>query len=188
MSLRFSRPLSPLILAAALLVSLARSDDADAQQAPTSQVTRDTNDPRWIWGTVTVNGTPEHVWSRVERVEAWPLILTDIAQMKVVEHHDTRWKIDLETKTFGHGPIGFDVVTSPDRVATLKADKVGVHVLANTRVKPGPVSGQSVVTYSVFIEVNGPASLLISEKTLREKQAHMAQVALNDIARAFGTP
>lgn len=148
---------------------------------------RDGKDPRWVLGSVVVNASPDEVWERFERVDTWPQMLSDIARMKVVDHRDTHWGIELETRTLGHGMLGYDVQTSPERVVKLSTDKLGVHVLAYTRIRPGPRASQSLVSYSLFLELNGLPSLLIDDKSLREKQDHMVAVTLADIGRRFGS-
>jgi hypothetical protein len=105
---------------------------------------------------------PDEVWARFERVDTWPQMLSDIARMKV---------------------LGYDVETSPARVIKLSTDTLGVHALAYTRIHPGPQVGQSLVSYSLYLQLNGAPSLLISDKSLREKQDHMVAVTLADIGR-----
>ncbi len=171
------------VLLFALRGGVAAADDA-AQAVPAH---RDAKDPRWVFGSVVVDTPPDEVWARFERVGTWPQLLSDIARMKVVDHRDTHWGIQLETRTLGHGMLGYDVETSPERVIKLSTDKLGVHALAYTRVHPGPQAAQSLVSYSLFLQLNGAPRLLISDKSLREKQDHMVAVTLADIARAFGS-
>jgi hypothetical protein len=108
--------------------------------------------------------------------------------MRVVDHRGTHWGIELETRTLGHGMLGYDVETSPDHVIKLSTDRLGVHAMAYTRIHPGPTSDTSLVSYSLFLQLKGLPSLLISEKSLREKQDHMVAVTLADISRTFGSP
>lgn len=164
--------------------NVAAADDS-AQAVPAH---RDTKDPRWVSGSVVVDAPPDEVWARFERVDTWPQMLSDIKRMKVVDHRDTHWGIELETRTLGHGMLGYAVETSPDRVVKLSTDKLGVHALAYTRIHPGPRAGQSLVSYSLFLKLNGAPSLLISDKSLREKQDHMVAVTLADIGRGFRSP
>jgi hypothetical protein len=81
--------------------------------------------------------------------------------------------------------LGYDVETSPERVIKLSTDRLGVHAMAYTRIHPGPTPGQSNVSYSLFLELKGLPSLLISDDSLREKQNHMVAVTLADIRRGF---
>ncbi len=176
--------------AAVLLFALGGGDasadgGAPGESAQAVPAHRDAKDPRWVFGSVVVNAPPAEVWARFEKVQTWPQMLTDIARMKVVEHNDTHWNIELETRTLGHGMLGYDVETSPERVVKLSTDKLGVHALAYTRIHPGPEAGQSLVSYSLFLELNGVPSLLISDKSLREKQDHMVAVTLADIGRRW---
>jgi len=147
---------------------------------------RDEKDPRWVWGTVTVDTPQDEVWSRFQQVQSWPALLSDIARLQVTDHRDNHWDIKLETKTLGHGMLGYAVDASPDHVIRLKTDTLGVHALAVTRVLPGPTAKQTNVSYALFLELKGAPSLLISQQTLRQKQDHMVSVSLADIGRSFG--
>ena len=180
------------MVASVLLFALGGHDaTADSSESPPAQAIpahRDAKDPRWVFGSVIVNGSPDEVWARFQRVDTWPQLLTDIARMKVVDHRDAHWGIELETRTLGHGMLGYDVETSPSRVIKLSTDTLGVHALAYTRIHPGPQAGQSLVSYSLYLQLNGAPSLLISDKSLRAKQDHMVAVTLADIGRGFGSP
>jgi hypothetical protein len=173
-----------------LLVS-SRGEVAHAQQGAAPQrgagvAHRDEKDPRWVWGTVTVDASQDEVWSRFQQVQSWPTMLSDIARLQVEGHRANHWDIKLETKTLGHGMLGYDVDAGDDRVIRLKTDTLGVHVLAVTRILPGPTAKQTNVSYALFLELKGAPSLLISGKSLREKQDHMVSVSLADIRRTFG--
>jgi hypothetical protein len=84
--------------------------------------------------------------------------------------------------------LGYEVDSDPARTLVLKTNRMGVSVVAQTLVRPGPTPDQANVVYSFFIELSGLPSLLISEKSLHEKQEHMVDVTLNDIGRAFPKP
>ncbi|HEY3593157.1 MAG TPA: SRPBCC family protein, partial [Polyangiaceae bacterium] len=154
---------------------------------------RDGKDPRWVQGDVTVTATPDVVWARLARIDEWPRTLTDIAAVKVLERHPgddghVRWKIELETRTLGHGMLGYDVDCDPTRALLLSTDHLGVRVAAQTIVRNGPSPETANVVYNFFITLSGLPSLLISEHSLREKQDHMIDVTLADIERAFAKP
>ena len=172
------------------VVVASRSKVAHAQVAATEggagAAHRDKKDPRWVWGPVTVDASQDEVWSRFQKVESWPTMLSDIARLQVKDHRDNHWDIKLETKTLGHGMLGYEVDASSDRVIRLKTDTLGVHALAVTRILPGPTATETNVSYALFLELKGVPSLLISENSLREKQDHMVSVSLADIRRSFG--
>ena len=184
-----SRALFPVALVT-LLLPLWGADARAEAPSPRKEPTlahRDEKDPRWVWGTVTVDTPQDQVWSRFQQVESWPSMLSDIARMKVSDHKDRHWSVDLETKTLGHGMLGYDVDASADQVIRLRTDTLGVHALAVTRILPGPSVGKTNVSYALFLELKGAPSLLISQKSLREKQDHMVSVTLADIRRSFAS-
>ena len=173
-----------LLIAGALVLAGAPA----LADAPASTVSwhRDKKDPRWVQGTVTVDSPPDIVWTRIQRVDAWPSMLSDVNRMRVLEHKDTRWKIELETKTIPYGMLGYDVDTSgPGRTGKLYTDRLGVKVVAQTDVLPGPSPSQSLIVYSFFIEVSGLPKMLISDEELHKKQEHMVAVTLEDFERTF---
>jgi hypothetical protein len=156
---------------------------------PKIQWHRDAKDPRWVQGEVTVDATPDAVFARVERVGVWPQFLSDVLRVKVLEHPPggSHWKIELETRTLGHGMLGYDVDVGPGRTLKLYTNRLGVKAVAQTLVRPAGGASQTNVVYSFFIELSGLPSLLISEKELHEKQEHMVAVTLADVAKAFPT-
>ncbi len=173
------------------LLGSSRGEVAHAQQDTAPQrgagiAHRDEKDPRWVLGTVTVDAPTDEVWSRFQQVQSWPTMLSDIARLKVEGHRENHWDIKLETKTLGHGMLGYDVDASSDRVIRLKTDTLGVHALAVTRILPGPTAKQTNVSYALFLELKGVPGLLISNESLRGKQDHMVSVSLADIRRTFG--
>jgi carbon monoxide dehydrogenase subunit G len=183
----FSRSRSAL-LAAALTGALVLHGSGAARAGSHASYTyhRDAKDPRWVQGEVTVDAPPDVVFATLEKVDAWPQTLTDIARLKVLSHRGDHWEVELETRTIPAGMLGYDVAVSPaQRSLKLYTNRLGVYTIAQTDVRPGASAGQSVVTYSLLIQVSGLPSLLISEKSLRQKQEHMVDVTLADLERAF---
>ncbi len=62
---------------------------------------------------------------------------------------------------------------------------MGVKAVTYTTVRQGETPNESNVVYSMFIEVSGVPSLLISEKSLRQKQEHMVATTLEDMNKSF---
>ncbi len=163
--------------------------EARADSPAPYTVHRDTKDPRWVQGEVTVDAAPDVVFAIVAQVDAWPKTMTDISRLKVVSHKGDHWEVELETRTIPAGMLAYDVAVTPaNRSARLYTNRMGVYTIAQTDVKPGPTPGQSKVTYSLLITVSGVPSLLISEKSLRTKQEHMVDQTVGDLYRAFKKP
>ena len=87
-----------------------------------------------------------------------------------------------------NGMLGYEVDCDPAHTLVLSTDRLGVRAMAQTIVRPGPSPDKSNVVYSFFIALSGLPSLLLSERSLREKQDHMIDVTLVDIERAFAKP
>lgn len=189
---RFVALLAPCALAiGAVCASTDGAFERDALADTSAPYTyrRDTKDPRWVQGEVTVDAAPDVVFTAIQKVDAWPKMLTDISRLKVLSHKGDHWEIELETRTIPAGMLGYDVQVTPSS-RSLKAytNRMGVYTIAQTDVKPGPTAGQSTITYSLLIQVSGVPSLLISEKSLRNKQEHMVDQTLGDLLRAFKKP
>jgi hypothetical protein len=187
---RALRLLGALSASAVMVLSVTPAARADARPYSAQPVPahRYAQDPRWVFGSVVVDAPPDEVWARFQHVESWPRMLSDIARMRVIDHRGAHWSIELETRTLGHGMLGYDVTASPERVIELATDRLGVHAMAYTRIHPGPTSTTSLVSYSLVLDVKGLPSVLISKSSLREKQDHMVAVTLADIRRTFGEP
>lgn len=174
--------LSFISLALAFTPSEARGD----AKPPPVTVSHYPADPHWVQGQVIVNAPPDVVLARLERVDTWPQILTDISQVEVVDHKDDHWHIKLETRTLGRGMLPSQVmIQRPERRVVFWGNDTGVSSAAYTTVRNGPTPNQSNVVYSFYIQISGIAHLIISESSLREKQEHMVQVTLEDIRRAY---
>ena len=60
-----------LISAFAFGALVSPQQAAGAPQRGPGVAHRDENDPRWVWGNVTVEASPADVWARFQQVEAW---------------------------------------------------------------------------------------------------------------------
>jgi hypothetical protein len=159
---------------------------ASGASSPPVATWRLPNDKRWIQGQVTVDAPPDVVWKRLERVDTWPQLLTDIANFRVTDHDGSRWKIELETRTLGHGMLPYTVEFGEEnRQLRLAARETGVAIVAYMLVRDGGRPQASNIVYSMYIELSGVPKLLIGDATLRNKQQHMVDVTLGDIWRLY---
>jgi hypothetical protein len=186
--MRLARVAAVVLFGVASCIAADTAALADGVTAPATTVSwhRDKKDPRWVQGTVIVDSAPDVVWARIQKVDAWPSMLSDVNRMRVLEHKDTHWKIELETKTIPYGMLGYDVDTSgPGKTGKLYTDRLGVRVVAQTDIMPGPTPSQSFIVYSFFIETSGIPHMLMSDEDLHKKQEHMVAVTLDDFERTF---
>lgn len=176
---------SLLGICAVLLVLFARDAGAE-EQAPNPVVLERTGaDPHWVQGQVTLNAPPGVVLARLRNVPEWPRLLTDIKQLKVVGRQDEAHSdVELETRTLGHGSLRYQVELAPRQVKFSRTGS-GVAVAAVLVVRDGPTPQQSNVVYSLYIRLSGAPGLLISDKSLHQKQEHMVSVTLADLHRAW---
>jgi hypothetical protein len=178
------RTVLSLAVAASILATHLRA------RADSSPITwgRDKKDPRWVQGQVTVSATPDAVWGRIQRVDDWPSMFSDIKWIKVIERSPTHWRLRLESKTMTCGSHEYHVRFDPNRTGRVIIDAPGTSSVAYFRVLDGPTATEAVVVYSLFIEVHGIASWFVSERTAREKQEQMVERYLRDIGRVFNPP
>lgn len=80
---------------------IANAASAEPKTGPGSvRVTRDVKDPRWLHGSVDVGAPADEVLLRLQKVDQWQALLSDIKQLKVkststrrdrIEDHDLRF-------------------------------------------------------------------------------------------------
>jgi uncharacterized membrane protein len=175
---------SSVVALAAVVSPCASAAVASASSPPVSSW-RVASDDRWTQGQVNVDAPPDVVWSRLEHVESWPQLLSDISNFRVVDRQGSQWKIELETHTLDHGMLPYTVELQGGRQVRLWAKGPGVTIVAFTLVRDGPTPRTSNVVYSLYIDLSGLTKLLIGDATLRNKQRHMVDVTLGDIWRAY---
>lgn len=175
-----------LALTAALPLLATRA--ARAESLPRVAWSRDPKDPRWVQGQAIVAAAPDAVWARIQRVDAWPTLFSDIKWLKVLERSPTHWGIRLESKSMTCGAHDYHIRFSDPRTGQVIIDAPGTTSLAYFRVLEGRTSDEARAVYSLFIEVRGIMSWFVSETALREKQEQMVERYLRDIDRVFNAP
>lgn len=162
----------------------ARSLAADAPGVV--RIVRDSKDPRWVHGTVTIAAAPDAVMARLSKVDQWPQFLSDIKRMKIVEHDGSRWHVKLETRTMDCGAHDYHLNVSK-RGVQLRIDATGINAQGVISVRAGENAGISVAKFSMLAETTGIIGLLIPEKKLRARQEKMVRRDLEDLSRAFSS-
>ena len=158
---------------------------ADTPPAPAVAWRRSEIDARWVQGQVVVPTGQDAIWARLQQVDRWKDMFSDIMTLRVLEHDGNRWRINLRTTAFDCGAHDYNVRFDDNRTAHLRIDAPGVDAHALMAVKPGARAGDSVVTYSLYVEARGIMSWFVSEATLRKKQEFMVSKYLSDLQRAF---
>jgi uncharacterized membrane protein len=156
---------------------------ASAVTAPGLTWSRPANNARWVQGHVTIPAPPERVFERLAQVDAWPQLFTDIAAMRVIEHHGPEWKIDLETREGHQGTLHVEL--GPGRKVTFSASKTGARIAGETLVRGAAAPGQSDVVYNLYVHGSGIPGLFMPERVLRSKQEYMVVAQLSDLYYAF---
>ncbi len=171
-----------LALAVAMPLLVARVAHADA---PPVVVWRYAKDPRWVHGQAIVNTTPGDVWARIQRVDEWPTLFSDIKWLKVIERSPTHWRVRLESNTMTCGSHDYHIRFDANRVGQVIIDAPGTTSVAYFQIFDGGTPTEARVTYSLFVEMHGIVSWFVSERVLREKQTQMVDRYLHDIDRIF---
>jgi len=182
---------------ALLFIVLVTSATAEAQQPPPAPPLpafgavyweRDQLDPHVVRGGLIVPATPAVVWARLERVDAWPAMFTDVSSLRVTNHDAIHWSLRVETRTFACGAHDYVVRVYPDHAIEIRIQARGVDGLARIVVREGPTPGTSIVSYSLTVEATGSFDWLANENELHQKQEQMVERYLNDLHTAFATP
>jgi hypothetical protein len=149
---------------------------------------RDDKDPRWVQGQAIVSAAPDDVWSRIQRVDDWPNMFSDIKWIRIIERAPNHWRVRLESNTMTCGSHDYHVRFDPNRTGRVIIDAPGTTSVAYFRVLDGRSPAEARVVYSLFVDIRGIMSWFVSEKTLRDKQEQMVVRYLRDIDRLFNGP
>lgn len=171
--------------ATVLLPSAAWADERPSTGLPPPVYERSKQDPRWVVGQVNVTVAPDAVWRRLQQIEGWPRMFSDIKWLKVIKHDGPEWKVRLDTVTFDCGPHDYDVSFQANRTAKLSIDAPSVSAFAFMTVRDLGTPDQANVVYGLFLEARGMAKWFMTEKKLREKQEAMVSRYLSDLQRTF---
>ena len=121
------------------LASVISTPDEGALAAEPTSVTwgRDPKDPRWVQGQALVRTAPADVWTRIQRVDDWPRMFSDIKWLRVVERSPDHWRVRLESKTMTCGAHDYHVRFQPSRSGKVVIDAPGTTSIAYFRVFDG---------------------------------------------------
>ena len=146
---------------------------------------RDSKDPRWVHGTITVGASPDRVFSRVERVDKWPTLLSDVKWVKVLEHEGSHWHVRLETRTMDCGAHDYHINVEAKRRLKFVIDATGIDANGVISVGRGKDDAESLASFSLFIQTTGVFGWFIPDKLVRKRQESMVRRDLEDLAKAF---
>jgi hypothetical protein len=168
---------------------VARADPPIPPLPPTAVWTRSPADARWVLGQVEVATSPAAVWSRIEAVEEWARVFSDIRGLTVLWHTGSVWRLRLDTWSMKScGPHDYVVRIEPERRVFIDIDASGAEAKARIMVKSSGAPGRAVITYQLYVDTKGVMGWFIPEKRLRRAQEEMVVRYLGDFARVFGTP
>jgi hypothetical protein len=167
-----------------ILEPVARA--APSANAPSSA--RDTADPRWVQGRVLVPTAPDIAWKRMERVDQWWTLFSDIKAMRVTFKDADEWKLNVETFSFDCGAHGYHVHMTTPRTATIWIDAPGISAIAYLKARETDERNQTRIHYSLFVDMKKPMPWFKTEEELRKKQEKMVERNLLDLERAFAGP
>jgi carbon monoxide dehydrogenase subunit G len=157
---------------------------AFAQTAP--RWWRDTADPRWVQGDVTVAAPSDVVWRRLRRVTEWPRTFTDIKSLRVLESGRDDWLLKITSRTFDYGEYEYRAqFTDSTRSARGSFGGAGATAVCTMRVVEGSEPRTSRVWCSLFIDARGVAAWILGQDEIRRRQEHMVVQYLRDFERAF---
>jgi carbon monoxide dehydrogenase subunit G len=147
---------------------------------------RDTTDPRWVHGDVTVAAPSDAVWRRLRRVTEWPRTFTDIKSLRVLESGQDEWLLKITSRTFDYGAYEYRAqFTDATRSARGSFGGAGATAVCTMRVAEGGEPQTSRVWCSLFIDARGVAAWVLGQEEIRRRQEHMVVQYLQDFEHAF---
>lgn len=172
------------LLLAFVVTSLATFAIAGPRTGPsTVRIVRDSKDPRWVHGTVTVATGPDDTFRRVSQVDRWSTLFSDIKRLNVKRKASAHWLIEIESATMNCGAHDYHIKILPDRTLSFVIDATGIAATGYLRVRP--VADQptlSKVAFDLFIETTGVIGWFIPESSVRTRQEIMVGRDLTDLA------
>lgn len=170
-----------------LVLGLAAGVGADTPGPARAPVTS-RRDGHWVHGRVEIPAPPDAVWRRLQRVDAWRELFSDVRALRILEHRGSSWRLELDTRIMDCGPHDYWVRFGPGRVGRLEIDAPGVDARGRFTVREGTGMSPSVVTYDLYVEALGVIGWLVPEGSLHERQEAMVERYLGDLWRAFAAP
>ena len=157
-------------------------------ETKTSVITsgRDAKDARWFGGEARVTTAPSSIWVRLQEVEKWPSIFSDILKADVKKKDGQTWKVEIKSKTFDCGEHTWEVRALSNRTMEMSIGAPGIKARGVAMSKDGKAPADAIVSYWLFVEVTGPVGWFVSEADLRSKQERHVISNLKDMVRVFG--
>ncbi len=143
---------------------------------------RDSRDPDWVQGRVMLSSSAAALWGRIQAVDTWSAIFSDITSLAVVERTPPHWRIRVETRSFDCGAHDYHLVFQEQNTVEMRIAAPGVGSVGFLSVRDDPTGG-TLVTYRLLVRPQGFAGWFVSRKELRRKQEDMVVRYLQDVRR-----
>jgi hypothetical protein len=147
---------------------------------------RDAFDPDWVRGRVRVPADAAALWRRIEAVEDWPAIFSDVVRLTVAERTPPHWRVRVETRSFDCGEHDYHLLFQERNTVELRIAAPGVESVGYLSVADDPEGG-ALVTYRLLVRPQGLAGWFVSKKELQRKQEDMVIRYLRDLRRLSET-
>lgn len=166
---------------------IANSASAEPKTGPGSvRVTRDVKDPRWLHGSVDVAAPADEVLLRLQKVDQWQALLSDIKQLKVKSTSKGYWLAEIESKTMNCGSHDYHVRLKPNRTLSFVIDATALAATGYIQVQPlAKEPAISTIKFDLFVETTGVIGWFIPESAVRSRQEAMVRRDLTDLGRTF---
>lgn len=143
---------------------------------------RDSREPDWVQGRVMLSSSAAALWGRIQAVDTWSAIFSDITSLTVVERTPPHWRIRVETRSFDCGAHDYHLVFQEQNTVEMRIAAPGVGSVGFLSVRDDPAGG-TLVTYRLLVRPQGFAGWFVSKKELRRKQEDMVVRYLQDVRR-----
>ena len=143
---------------------------------------RDAYDPDWVQGRVRLPADAARLWARIQAVDDWTAIFSDVLKLTVVERTPPRWRVRVETRSFDCGEHDYHVVFQQRNTVEMRIAAPGVESVGYLSVAEDP-SGGVLVTYRLLVRPQGFGGWFVSKKELQRKQEDMVVRYLRDVRR-----
>ena len=148
---------------------------------------RDVGHPDWVSGRVLVPVALDAAWNRLEQVETWTAIFSELRRFDVFLSQPPHWRVHVEAESFFPcGAHDYDIVFRKDDAAIdIGIEAPGVESRASLSARPDG-DQRTLLTFRVFGRPTGLMAWFVSKKDLQRRQEKMVVRYLSDLRRAFG--
>lgn len=164
------------VLAMALTTVEARADGISLTELP-DHVTQ---------SVVVIDAPPAEVYRRMTDYARWPQVLSDVTSVRIERGDREHARVRFSSRAFDQ-TVTIELDNVPDQAIRFRGVKGPPGGRARGEYALTPVDGdrRTRVTATLYLDVVGPAGLLVRDRKIREMRRAKLAADLGDVARFY---